>query len=150
MTLARYRANRGILTSKGTNLGPLSSLMSSSARPMSMPVSAWHQLEVSLLSGMSLSLLPWNVDALSHCMEGCHDTDDLEIPVGTQATLKELQGSAIHHMRAGRTRSQANKEAEQEQKERIWPWMPFSVTHLRQLSLSTRTSSRPGGERLIL
>ena len=74
-----------------------------------------------------------NADALSRCMEGCRDMDALFVPVGTQASLEEIQARARekilqvtskdvlqdvpqHVVRAALTRAQAKVEREQEKK----------------------------------
>jgi len=59
-----------------------------------------------------------NADALSRCMEGCRDTDNLRIPPGTTRTMEEIQSQTLAHLRPVKTRAQARKEAQEEADER--------------------------------
>jgi len=68
-----------------------------------------------------------NADAMSRCMEGCRDVDQLDFVPGTVKTLDELRDDAVQRLRTVQTRAQKRKEMEQDWAERTqlpdFEWM---------------------------
>ena len=56
-----------------------------------------------------------NADALSRCMEGCRDLDTLQVPVGTRATLEQIQVRAQAQECVARVQTRAQAKVEKEQ-----------------------------------